>query len=183
MQVPQLRTRLDSQLFDEGFACGAVGVQRIRLAAAAIEREHPLCVQALAQRVGGDQRFELDKCLDRVTVAQVGFDGDLERAHPQLVEPPDLGRGERLIRDVGERRPTPQSQRRTHVTVRAAEHPCETLGVDGVWLDPQLVGATARNDRGLPEQLAQLRDVQLDHLRRTCRRMLTPEAIGQAHPR
>ena len=92
-------------------------------------------------------------------------------------------RGERLVRDVGERRSAPQLQRRPGVGVRGAEQPFEPLGVDGVRRDPQLVRAAARDDRAVPEQLAQLRDVQLDHLGRARRRMLTPQALGQPRPR
>ena len=50
---------LDSQLVDECGAAGAICLQRLRLAAAAVEREHQLPSKAFAERVLAHERLEL----------------------------------------------------------------------------------------------------------------------------
>ena len=112
MEVAKLRARLETELADEPVASGAVGLERISLAAAAVQRQHPLSVEPLAQRVVCDQGVELGERLGVTAMPQVDLDGGLEGAQPKLVEAPDLGRGERLVRNVGERRSPPQPHRR-----------------------------------------------------------------------
>ena len=51
VEVVQLGARLDPELLDEDLAGVAVGLQRVGLAAAAVQREHQLRVQPLAPRV------------------------------------------------------------------------------------------------------------------------------------
>ena len=53
VEVMELGARLDPELLDEDLAGVAVGLQRVGLAAAAIQREHQLRVQPLAPRVLG----------------------------------------------------------------------------------------------------------------------------------
>jgi hypothetical protein len=57
---------------------------------------------------------------------QIGVDRDLARAQPQLLQPADLGGGERLVSDVGQGRPTPQRER------LARERGGRPVGVRGV---------------------------------------------------
>ena len=54
------------------------------------------------QRMLGHQRLELGDELAVPALGQVGVDGLLERVEPELLEAPDLGRGERLVGDVVE---------------------------------------------------------------------------------
>ena len=63
VQVAQFAPWFDPEFVDERAACGLVGVQRLRLAAAPVEGEHQLAAQALAQRVLGDERLELARQL------------------------------------------------------------------------------------------------------------------------
>ena len=79
--------------------------------ARAVQREHALRVQPLAERMGGDERVELGDHLGVPARGQVGLDGRLRRARPQLVEPADLRSGEWLVGEVGERIPVPQRER------------------------------------------------------------------------
>ena len=51
VEVMQLGSRLDPELLDEDLARVAVGLQRVGLAAAAVQREHQLRVQPLAPRM------------------------------------------------------------------------------------------------------------------------------------
>ena len=59
VQRPQRLARLDPELVDEQPPPGGERLERLRLAARAVQREHQLAAQALAQRMLGDQRLEL----------------------------------------------------------------------------------------------------------------------------
>ena len=111
VQPPQLGAGLDADLLDERRARVAVGLERLGLAPGAVQREHPLRVQPLAQRVLGDERLELADHLGVPAGREVGVDRHLGRAQPQLLEPADLGGGERLVGDVGQRLAAPQRER------------------------------------------------------------------------
>jgi hypothetical protein len=108
LQSLQLGAGLDADLLDQLGARGAVGAQRLRLTARAIEREHPLAVQALTQRMLGHEPIELTDQLRMPAGRQVGVDRHLRRPQPQFVQPSDLRRGERLVDQVGERLAPPQ---------------------------------------------------------------------------
>ena len=113
VEVVQLGSWLDAELLDEDLARVAIGLQRIGLAAAAVQREHQLRVQPLAPRM---LRPELSELGDQLAVAshrKVGLDAHLQRRQALLLKPRDLGRRERRGSDLGERRPAPQLQRRT----------------------------------------------------------------------
>ena len=111
MQPAQLRAGLDADLLHERRARAAVGLQRLRLPPGAIQREHQLPVQALAQRMLGDEPLELADQLAMAPVRELGVDRLRERGQPQLLQPPDLRRRERLVGDVGQRRAPPQRER------------------------------------------------------------------------
>ena len=111
MQSPQLRSGLDAAGLDEDGASVAIGLERIGLAARAVQGQHPLRVQRLAQRLLEDQSLELADALAVAAGGQVMVDRELDRRQPQLLEPADLGGGERLAGDVVERRTAPQGER------------------------------------------------------------------------
>ena len=90
VQPAQLGAGLDADLLDERRARLPVRLQRLRLPPGAVEREHPLAVQALAQRVLGDQPVELADQLGVAPGRQVGVDRHLGGAQAQLLEAPDL---------------------------------------------------------------------------------------------
>jgi hypothetical protein len=182
LQAPQLRAGLDADRLDQHGARVAVGMQRRCLAAAAVQREHPQRVQPFAERLAGDQRVEL---ADHVRVAPGGevlADRLLDRPEPQLLEPADLERRERLGGDVVERRPAPQRER---VARRArGDEALEAADVElAPVAEPQLVAAPAGDDLGAVargrERLADVRDVALDHLGSGRRRGLAPEPVDQ----
>jgi hypothetical protein len=52
---PQLRARLDADLFDERGACGPIGLERLGLPARPVEGEHSLRLQPFPQRLVGKQ--------------------------------------------------------------------------------------------------------------------------------
>ena len=110
LQAPQLGARLDTDLVDQDRAGVPVGLERLRLSPAAIQREHASRVQLLAQGVRFDERLELADGLGAAG-RQVRIECELGRVQTQFVEPADLGCGERLVGEVGERLPAPQRKR------------------------------------------------------------------------
>ncbi len=111
VQALELGAGLDADLLHQPGARLAIGLERLRLPAGAVEGEHALRMQALAQRVRRDERVELGDHLDMAAGLEVGVDRQLGRPQPQLLEAADLGGGERLVRDVGERVAAPQRER------------------------------------------------------------------------
>ena len=79
VQAPQLRAGLDADLLDQRARACAVGVERLGLPPAAVEREHALGVQALAQRLLAHQRVELADDLAVAAGGEVALDRELER--------------------------------------------------------------------------------------------------------
>ena len=137
-------------------------------------------MQALAQRVLRDERVELADHLGVPAGGEVGVDRQLGRAQPQLLEPADLGRRERLVGQVRERLAAPQRQRLARP--RLAEQPLGAHRVDLAVRELQLVAATAGHDSDpvAVEHAAQVRDVELHHLRRARRQRVAPQPLGQA---
>src|SRR5206468_7543853 len=52
-------SRLDSELVDERPACFAIGLEGVGLPTGAVEGEHEQAAESLAERMLGDERFEL----------------------------------------------------------------------------------------------------------------------------
>ena len=91
-----------------GAAAVVVRAQRLGLPARAVEREHQLPAQPLAQRVLRDERLELATSSRACAEREVRVDALLQRVQAQLLEPLDLALRERLVREVGERRAAPE---------------------------------------------------------------------------
>ena len=123
VQTAQLRARLDADLVHERASRFPVGVERLRLAPAAVQREHALGMQALAQRVLGDDRVDLPGDLQMVPRGQVRVERELDGLDAQLLEAPDLRRGERRVGHVGQRRAAPQRERLARGVGRLAAGP------------------------------------------------------------
>ena len=107
VQFAQLAPRFDAQLVHERLAGAHVGLECVGLPASAIERQHQLAVQALAQRMLGDQALQLGDQLGVPTRCQVGLDARLHGRQALLLQPRDLGLRERLDGKVGQRRTPP----------------------------------------------------------------------------
>ena len=100
----------------------AVGLQRVCLAAGAVEREHPLRVQPLAQRVSATSASSSASTSRWRPAARSRVDRELGRPQAQLLEAADLGGRERLARRRrrAARRATARAPRAAAVGRRAA---------------------------------------------------------------
>ena len=107
----QRRRRLDAEALDQRVPRRAVGLERLGLPSGAVQREHLLPAEALAQRVLGDEGLELGDERRMPAEREVGVDPLLERREAQLLEPLAGRGGERLVGEVGERRPAPEVER------------------------------------------------------------------------
>ena len=179
MQPAQLRSRLDPDLLDQRRAGLAIGLEGLRLPTRSVEREHPLGMQVLTQRIRGDERVELADHLGVPPGREVGVDRGLRRPQPQLLEAADLGGGERLVGDVLQRVTVPERQRVARAVL--LHEPFCTRGVHLVVAQVERVAAAVGDDRRAVavQQRPQVGDVELEHLRRARRRVLAPQALDQ----
>ena len=171
----------------------AVGVERLGLAPAAVERDHQLAGEPLARRILRHQLPQLRYELGMPAGGGVGLDAQLERAQALFLEPRDLGLGERLERQVGERRAAPQAgglAQQGRRLVRAARRQGaaalldelrEALGVQLARLHTQPVAGRRRGDYlVVAERLAQAGDVHLNGPDRARRCVLAPQRTRKA---
>jgi len=193
LERPEDGSRLKAELTILVRAGAGVGLQRLGLASAAVEREHQLGGQAFAGRVGGDQ---VDEFADEGAVApdgEVSVDPGLERGEALFLETGDLGRGERFKGEVGERRPPPEREAfpedrggalRVIAGERSAsviEQPDETLGIEVTGPQPQLVAGRRRGEQTrVAERLAQAGDMDVDRLQGAAGGVVAPERNGEA---
>ncbi len=190
LELAQLRAGVDAELLDERLAGGAVGGERVRLPAGAVEREHELSARALAERLRLDERLELGDELCMPAEREIRLDPLLDGDRAQLLEPRDLGLRERLVQEVRERRAAPEGERLAQRTlgrcrISPSERPAPLLGEtrEAVEIDPlrselELVARRARRDHGA-ERLTELGDVDLDGVRRRVGLLARPERLDQ----
>ena len=117
LELSEALARLEPQLLDQHGPGVVVRLKRVCLAVAAVEGQHQLRVQALAEGVLRHQRLKLGDDRPMAALAEGLIDRELTRAHPELLEPADLGGGERLIGEVLKRRPAPERERLTRGAV------------------------------------------------------------------
>src|SRR5262249_6816117 len=111
LQFPELGSGLQAQLIAQCPADPLEGGERVRLPSAPVEREHELPVEALAQRVIGDERLQLRYELEVPCEREIGIDPLLERDQTQLLQPGDIALRERLVGHVRKRCPSPEAER------------------------------------------------------------------------
>ena len=142
----ELRARLEAELLDQRLARVLVDLQRLGLPTRAVEREHQLGAEALPERMRRRQRLELRHELGVAAGREPGLDPVLDRRHPELREPGDLGPRERGVGEVGEHGPAPERER---LVPRArAEQLLEALGVQLAGLDAEQVPRAPRHQAG-----------------------------------
>ena len=189
----QLGSRLDAELVDEDAACVLVGGQRLRLPARAVEGQHELAAEALAQRVLRGERLELADEVGAGAAGEVDVDAGFEGEQAQLLEAGDLGLRKGLVAEVGQGGAAPEPEclaqlpaRRGRVAggdclPRAGDEVLEAVAVQLARLDPQEVARGASHERFLrrPESPPQPGDVPLERSPRGRRRLPVPELVHQ----
>ena len=88
----------------------AVGGEGVCLAPRPIEGEHLVGAEPLPVGVGGDERLELRRERGVASRVEIVVDSGLERGEAGVLEPGRLGLGERLVGEVGKRRPAPERE-------------------------------------------------------------------------
>jgi hypothetical protein len=189
LEAPELFAGLQPQLVQQPAARVSVGLKRVGLARAAVQRKHQLAMHALAQRMLRDQRLELAHQLRVAPARQLGVDARLKRRPPQLLQAANLDLREPLVREIGERRPAPECERlaqrprgrgRVAVAVaRLGQQRLEALEVKLARLDAQQVTRRPRDHTLLTQLLAQPRHIHLDALGDRDRRCLSPQLVDQ----
>src|SRR4051794_32349495 len=86
LQLLQRGTGIEPRLLSQDGPRAAVHRERVRLPAAAVERQHELSLQLLAKRPLPYERLELRNQLVVPTEGEVRLDPFLERNRPQLLE-------------------------------------------------------------------------------------------------
>ena len=155
---------------------------------AAIQRDHQLPVPAFARRDHLHECLELADQLARLPDRELRLDPLLLRFLTELLEPCDLRLGERLEREVGQRVAAPQGERigrascRPHrlADARLREQLLEANRVQRLRVDVEHISGRSREQRQVvAEQASQARDVRLDRVLRTPRRLLRPEVLHE----
>jgi hypothetical protein len=126
------------------------------------------------------------------SASELRVDPVLRRLEPLLLEAGDRGPRERLVDEVGERRPAPEVERRLEgrrrprrVAARELVLPLgreafEPLGVELLRAERQDVAGRAVRDRAVPaERPPEAGDVALERVRRRLGRMLGPQLVDQ----
>ena len=110
LERSERRGRHEPELLVEGPPQILQRRQRVRVAAAAIQREHELRPRALAERLAGDERLELGRHGGVVPERQLGVDAILDAVEAQLRQTRRLEHGERLA-ELRERLAAPEGER------------------------------------------------------------------------
>ena len=123
LQTLQRRARLDPELVHEHAPRPLICVECLRLPAGPVEREHQLSAQPLAQGVLGDKRLQLGDQVAMAAEREVGFDPLLECRQPELLQPRDLDLGERVVRELRQRRAAPERERLAQLAAASSARP------------------------------------------------------------
>ena len=193
LEPSQLRPRLDAELVDEHLTPDAHRLERLRLSAGSVQRDHQLSAQPLAQGMLGDQRLQLADQVLGTSAGELRGHPLLDRLEVELLEPGDLELCELIEAVVGEHVPAPEPQR--HLEVGGGElggviperHPrpaqklLEAPGIDGHGIDVQgVAGRPVADERStVPQTPAQPRDLLLQGLADAGGRLLAPERLDQ----
>jgi hypothetical protein len=138
--------------------------------------------------VRGDEPLELRDDLGVTAEREIGVDPLLDRAQAEVLEPVDVGAGEVLVPEVGERLAAKEIERRTEelalagrvtLAVRPFEKALDAAEVRPLAIDAQGIAGRPRLDRVRAEQLPQRGDVALEGVRRSLRRRGAPERLDQ----
>ena len=192
LELLKLGPGLEAQLSVERPPRIAVAVEGRCLAARAVEREHQLGAQTLPRWMPCDEALELGNEHGVPAEREIRLDPVLQDGEAQLLEPADLPPRELLIREIGQRLPSPELQRRPQALRRLTRfaaverlaplrrEPLEAVDIHLIGAGEQRVAAAARYEHAFAEHLAKTRYVDPDRLLRRLGRPLTPELVDYA---
>ena len=137
--------------------------------------------------MGDGKRLELPDRLDVLPERVLGVDARLQRRQAHLLQACDLALRERLVLQVGERRPPPQRQRlaqhprrrRRRGRARLLDERFEALQVQLPRLDVKHVTRCPGHDDVGAERAAEMRDVHLQRLAGGLRRSVAPQLVDE----
>ena len=165
-----VRTRLDPELVECARAL-AVGVERLGLTARAVERQHQLAARSAR---GADARRSSARARRRASAwrpsARSASIRSSTAARRRSSSRRDLDPCERLVLELGQRRPTPERQRLAQQARRSfgiglpracCDQPLETQQVELVRVDREHVPGRPRRQHAGRQHLSQPRDVHL----------------------
>ena len=189
LQPPQLGPRLEPQLVGEHAPRLLERLERVRLAAAAVERQHQLPPQPLAEGVVGERRAERRRELAMLAERERDLELLLERVDAQRLEPARLGAEPRRAGQPLQRRAAPERQRRRDRVRRGANVAVAQRGarLREQLLEPhrvharvlQRVAVGGADDRALAERRAKAGDVMMQRVPRSGRELLPPQAVDE----
>ena len=164
MPAAQLRAGVDAEFVGEQAGAPVVAGQGVGAAAAAVQRDHQVPDELLAERMFGDQCGQLVDELPVPAERQFVTDALLPQGQPQVVQP---GRGglDHPAADAGQRRSAPLGERGAQQVGRAGPVVAEAYGVPGgghVALHPGQVELVGSDTQEVPAALGD----QNVHLRR-----------------
>ena len=111
LELAQRPARLNAEFADEDPPALLIDLERFRLAPGAVEREHQLRAQMLAQRMLSDKPLDLGYQLGVPAQGEISIDAFLETDEAQLLEARDLESGKAVVGELAKRRATPERQR------------------------------------------------------------------------
>ena len=121
LEPPELRPRLEPELVREHAPRLLEDLERVRLAPAAVERQHQLPPQPLAERVVGERRAKGGHELAMLAERERDLELLLERIDVERLEAARLRVEPRRPRQPLQRRPTPQRRCRRHGVRRGGD--------------------------------------------------------------
>ena len=189
LELMQRRARVEAEPVDERDPALLVDREGVGLPPGPVERQHQEPAQRLPQRVLAHEGLELPDGHGLAAAGEIGLEPELEGRNAQPLQPANLVLGKRLVLEVRKRRTAPEPERLAQHVARLPLFPFrqeppapvaqafEALQVEGSRLDLKTVPRGPGLNGGRTEQLPQLRDVHLDHLRGGWGRMLAPELV------
>ena len=192
LELPQLSGGLEAELVVEELSERPIRVEGVRMTTGAVERHHEQCSKALVERMEIDESLQLADRFGLAPHREHGLEASLERLESQALQPSDLRTCERLRGEVGERGAAPESKRLGQARLGlgerlgpkcglpAGEESLEHVDVDDAWGDTEDVSGLLRGEPAVvAEEPTELRDVDLDAVRRGHGRVVSPECVDE----
>ncbi len=194
MELTQLGPGIDAELLGEDVARLPVRVERLRVAARAVQGLHEQQPQIFPQRMVGQQPAQLRDDLGVAAAGQLGLDPEFGGVKVELGQPFGFRLDQCRRRDIGQRAAMPERERLGQLRRRALRVPggistpalahqgLEHLGVGVPRGQAQQVTGSAGDQEsavGVTEEPTQPQHVDADEVARLGRRSLAPHLVDQ----